>query len=118
LISGDTERLHQLFANLLGNSLKYTDIGGELKIFMAVDLQKVIINFMDSAPGVAPEELERLFERLYRVEASRNRSSGGAGLGLSICKNIVDAHGGSIAAHPSELGGLLIRIELPMQGGA
>jgi two-component system sensor histidine kinase BaeS len=118
LISGDPARLHQLFANLLGNSLKYTDVGGELKISMAVDLQKVSINFMDSAPGVAPEELERLFERLYRVEASRNRSTGGAGLGLSICKNIVDAHDGSIVAHPSELGGLLIRIELPLEGGA
>lgn len=68
---------------------------------------------MDSAPGVPHSELKLLFERLYRVESSRNRLTGGAGLGLAICRNIVEAHGGNITAKPSPLGGLWIRTELP-----
>jgi len=55
-----------------------------------------------------------LFERLYRVESSRNRTTGGAGLGLAICRNIVEAHGGTIIAQSSALGGVWIRVELPL----
>ncbi len=72
------------------------------------------MKFKDSMPGVPEEELDRLFERLYRVEGSRSRTSGGAGLGLAISKNIVEAHEGTISAHPSPLGGLLIRITFPI----
>ena len=112
-VFGDTERLRQLFSNLLGNSLKYTDGGGTLKITLRRESGIVALDFMDSAPGVPPSELKLLFERLYRVESSRNRSTGGAGLGLAICRNIVEAHGGKITAESSPLGGLWIRIELP-----
>ncbi|NTV50032.1 MAG: HAMP domain-containing protein [Geobacteraceae bacterium] len=112
-VFGDKERLHQLFSNLLDNALKYTDAGGELQIGMQASADVVAIDFRDSAPGVLPSELERLFERLYRVESSRNRSTGGAGLGLAICRNIVEAHGGNITVNASPLGGLWIRIELP-----
>ncbi len=75
-----------------------------------------MIEFQDSPPGVPEEELERLFDRLYRLEGSRNRASGGAGLGLAICKTIVEAHAGTISAHASPMGGLLIRISLPAEG--
>ncbi|HEY5973808.1 MAG TPA: ATP-binding protein, partial [Geobacteraceae bacterium] len=115
---GDPERLHQLFANLLANSLKYTAAGGELRIAMTCDGCTVSIDFQDSAPGVTDTDLERLFERLYRVEASRNRATGGAGLGLAICRNIVEAHQGTISARPSPLGGLWVRVELPRAGGS
>jgi two-component system sensor histidine kinase BaeS len=111
---GDSERLHQLFSNVLDNSLKYTDSGGRLQVSLHVDNSKVTIDFNDSAPNVPGAELDRLFERLYRVESSRNRLTGGAGLGLAICSNIVAAHNGSITAQASSLGGLLIRIELPV----
>lgn len=110
---GDSERLHQLFSNLLDNSLKYTDSGGRLQIMLCADNSKVTIDFNDSAPNVPEAELDRLFERLYRVESSRNRLTGGAGLGLAICRNIVIAHNGSITAQASPMGGLWIRIELP-----
>ncbi len=110
----DRERLNQLFANLFENSLRYTDAGGQLVIGLTRREGQAVIEFQDSAPGVAKDELNRLFERLYRVEASRNRTSGGAGLGLAICKNIVEAHEGTIAAYPSPLGGLLIRITFPV----
>lgn len=113
-ISGDTGRLQQLFSNLLENSLKYTEKGGKLVVSMDVSDMNVIIHFQDSAPGVSMEEADRLFERLYRVESSRNRASGGAGLGLAICKNIVEAHMGNISALPSPLGGLWIKISLPL----
>jgi len=112
----DSERLHQLFSNLLDNSLKYTDPGGELVIRISCRNGQVVIDFEDSSPGVPEDQLDRLFERLYRVEGSRNRSTGGAGLGLAICKNIVEAHGGTIMAHPSPLGGVLIRVALPDAG--
>lgn len=115
-VFGDAERLRQLFGNLLDNSLKYTDPGGELSVKVVEDGGRVIIDVQDSPPGVAEDELEKLFERLYRVESSRSRATGGAGLGLAICRNIVEAHEGSIVAKPSPLGGLWIRVELPCYG--
>lgn len=117
-VSGDTERLLQLFANLIENSMKYTDPGGELSIRARRDGGWVVVDVQDSAPGVAEEELERLFERLYRVESSRCRATGGAGLGLAICRTIVGAHGGIITAQSSPLGGVWVRVELPGRGGS
>jgi two-component system sensor histidine kinase BaeS len=114
MVFADRERLNQLFTNVLENSLRYTDTGGELVISLTFTEGQVTIEFQDSPPGVPEEELDRLFERLYRVEGSRSRTSGGAGLGLAISKDIVEAHEGTISAHPSPLGGLLIRITLPI----
>ncbi|MEA5112489.1 MAG: ATP-binding protein [Geobacteraceae bacterium] len=114
-IFGDRERLQQLFSNLLDNVLKYTDPGGRLEIRMDWSGAGVVVDFQDSAPGVPADELEKLFERLYRVDSSRNRSTGGAGLGLAICRNIAEAHAGSITACPSLLGGVWIRLELPKE---
>lgn len=113
-VLGDPDRLQQLCANLLSNSLRYTDPGGRVQIAARIDSGSVIIELQDSAPGVEAEHLPRLFERLYRVEGSRNRATGGAGLGLAIARNIVEAHGGSIAAESSSLGGLCVRVRLPL----
>ncbi|MEI6206596.1 MAG: ATP-binding protein [Desulfuromonadales bacterium] len=115
-VFGDQERLRQLFGNLLDNALKYTDPGGELSVKVRKDGSRVMIDFQDSAPGVAETELEKLFARLYRVESSRSRATGGAGLGLAICRNIVEAHEGAIVAVPSPFGGVWIRVELPCYG--
>ncbi|MDD2760516.1 MAG: ATP-binding protein [Methylomonas sp.] len=111
---GDPDRLSQLFRNLLLNSLAYTDAGGCLTIIGFLAKGKLCLEFSDSSPAVAEEELARLFERFYRVEGSRNRNHGGAGLGLALCQSIVEAHGGDIAAAPSELGGLKISVGLPV----
>ena len=116
LVFADAERLHQLFTSLIDNSLKYTDAGGELIIRLTCDAQ-AMLDFEDSAPGVPEGALDRLFDRLYRVEGSRNRSSGGAGLGMAICRSIVEAHEGTISAHLSPLGGVLIRVTIPVAGG-
>jgi len=113
----DKERLRQLFANLLENSLRYTDAGGILEIGAKISGNFIAIEFRDSKPGVPADALVRLFDRFYRVEESRSRTSGGAGIGLSISRKIVEAHEGTISAHPSPLGGLLIKIEIPVFGG-
>lgn len=112
----DWERLNQLFTNLLENSLRYTDPGGKLEIVAEVRGNAMVVDFCDSKPGVSEGDIEKVFERFYRVEGSRNRRSGGTGLGLAICKEIVHAHEGTISAHPSPMGGLLIRIEFPISG--
>ncbi|MBV5328544.1 MAG: HAMP domain-containing protein [Chlorobium sp.] len=111
---GDAERLRQLFANLLDNSVKYTNAGGAFHLGMICQGRNVTINFQDSAPEVAEADMERVFERLFRVEASRSRVTGGAGLGLAICRNIVEAHQGKIWAQASPLGGLWVQVELPL----
>lgn len=114
-IFGDRDRLMQLFNNLLENSLRYTDSGGGLQISASQNGQMLILDFADSAPGVTDEQLERLVERFYRTEGSRNRASGGSGLGLAICLNIVAAHGGALRAGHSPLGGVSIKVELPLE---
>ena len=111
----DPDRLSQLFRNVLKNSINYTDSGGKLKVNLTKQADRLVIELADSSPGVALQDLPQLFERFYRVESSRSRNHGGAGLGLAICRNIVTAHNGTITAQPSELGGLAIRIELPLQ---
>lgn len=117
LLLADAHRMSQLFRNLLRNSLAYTDRGGRLLVTLAPEGGYWAVDFQDTTPGVPSESLPLLFERLYRVEASRSRNlggaGGGAGLGLAICKNIVEAHGGTIEARPSPGGGLWIRIRLP-----
>lgn len=113
-IFADGGRLRQLFTNLFDNSLKYTDPGGEILVGLTYDGPNAVIEFSDSSPGVDDKDLGRLFDRLYRVDSSRNRTLGGAGLGLSICKNIVEAHEGAITAEASPLGGLLVRIVIPL----
>lgn len=112
-VNADEARLQQLFHNLLENSLRYTDSGGLLRIGVQETADWLQIDFQDSAPGVAAEMLPRLFERFFRSEGSRNRATGGAGLGLAICRNIAEAHGGTIEALAAPLGGLWIAIRLP-----
>ena len=107
-ILGDQHRLTQLFTNLLENTLKYTDGPGSLNINMHDTGNEIIISFADSAPGVDESTLDKIFDRFYRVELSRSREMGGAGLGLSICSEIVDAHSGLIKAKQSSMGGLEI----------
>ncbi len=115
IIFGDQNRLQQLFVNLLKNSLQYTNAPGLTQIALKIEHEHAIICLEDTAPGVAEEHHEKLFERLYRADSSRNRTTGGAGLGLSICKNIVAAHEGTITTSNSTLGGLAITISLPLR---
>ena len=113
-IHGDQHRIAQLLINLLRNSLAYTDGPGTIQITLSQEARQAILQIEDTAPGVPLSECTTLFEPLYRREGSRNRWSGGAGLGLTICKQIVEAHKGSISARPSALGGIIMEIRLPL----
>lgn len=114
MIDADARRVTQVINNLLENSARYTDRGGTVAVAVAQVGREAHIDVMDSAPGVPVESLPRLFDRLYRVDASRNRRSGGAGLGLALAKGLVEGHGGAIIAQASPLGGLWIRVTLPL----
>lgn len=111
-VFADPKRLEQLFSNLLENSVRYTQPGGRIQVSLVKADHQVHVHIEDSAPGVPENQQSQIFQRLYRLEASRNRSTGGAGLGLSICKNIVAAHQGNIRAYTSNLGGLGIQVTL------
>jgi two-component system sensor histidine kinase BaeS len=114
LVFADETRLAQVFTNLLQNSLRYTDAPGKIAVAAARAGDHVVIRWEDSAPGVPAAELSRLTDRLYRVESSRSRAGGGSGLGLAIAAAIIEAHGGTLVAKPSMLGGLLVEISLPL----
>ena len=109
----DVNRLGQLFTNVLENTVRYTDRGGRVRVVCERQGKDIAISIEDSAPSVPSDALPRLFERLYRVESSRGRQTGGAGLGLAICKRIAHALGGSISASPSTLGGLKLVVRIP-----
>ena len=113
-VLGDPQRLHQLFLNLLQNSLNYTQAPGRVELHMQREANQFVITLDDSAPGVDASLHEKLFERLYRAESSRNRATGGAGLGLTLCRNIVEAHEGTIHITNSQLGGLTVTVTLPL----
>ncbi len=113
-ILGDPDRLIQLFSNIFKNTLRYTDAPGRLVIRNRVTPKSIMIFFEDSAPTIPPDMTKRIFERLFRTDASRNRKTGGSGIGLAICKTIVESHGGHICATGSTLGGLQIQIEFPI----
>jgi two-component system sensor histidine kinase BaeS len=116
MLEADAGRLTQVVINLLENSCRYTDAGGKIVLSLTVYVGIAEICLEDSAPGVPPEAHAKLFERLYRVDQARSRESGGNGLGLSICKVLVEAHGGKISAMASGLGGVKMLIRLPLQG--
>jgi two-component system sensor histidine kinase BaeS len=113
-VIADADRLAQVFTNLLENSMRYTDAGGSIVLTLRMDGNMAELIIEDSVPGVPDGAHARLFERLYRVDHARSRSRGGSGLGLSICKSLIEAHQGKILAMPSTLGGLKLLIRLPL----
>lgn len=118
-IYGDRNRLTQLLSNLLKNSIDYTDAiqeTGESGV-IEVELSKAsnenewVLEISDSSPSVNQQELQNLTQRFYRTEPSRNRRTGGAGLGLAMVSQIVQAHSGTLQLTQSELGGLSVKIQ-------
>jgi two-component system, OmpR family, sensor histidine kinase BaeS len=112
-VSGDPYRLTQLWKNLLENALRYTNAGGRVRVAVTANDDHLYVDVQDSFPPVPAPLLPHLFDRFFRVDPSRSRQSGGAGLGLALCKHIVEKHGGTIEASRSELGGLRILVQLP-----
>jgi len=113
VVVGDSFGLHRVFLNLVENGLRYTPSGESVMVRMKQDAMRVTIEVEDTGPGIARDHLPRLFERFYRVDKSRSREFGGAGLGLSIVQTLVRAHGGEINVS-SELGqGTTFTVTLP-----
>ena len=109
-ILGDDKRLCQLFYNVLNNSVQYTDEGGQVRVTVSREADEFVVVIEDSEPGLEPEQMNKMFDRLYRKESSRNKKSGGSGLGLAIAANIIKAHDGKISASSSSLGGVKMAI--------
>ncbi len=114
LVMADASRLAQVFANLLQNTLRYTDAPGHVAVHLSRVGDHAKVVWDDSSPGVAQPDLPRLTERLFRVDASRSRAGGGSGLGLAIVKAIVEGHGGTLSAGQTPLGGLRWDIRFPL----
>lgn len=113
IINGDMHLLERAMNNLLDNAVRHTPAGGDIEVQCNKDDNKVRFTIHDTGPGFSPEELERVFEPLYRGEASRSRSTGGSGLGLTISQRIVKQHGGELAASNHPEGGALLEGWLP-----
>lgn len=109
----DAERVSRILNNLVSNALHYTPTGGRVQISARRDADHITVEVHDSGPGVEEGELESVFDPFVRGEISRSRKTGGAGLGLSIARGFVQAHGGSIGVHNKEGGGALFRFTLP-----
>ena len=95
-LRGDGAQLGEVLQNLLDNAVQYTPSGGQIKVEARKNGREVIFTVADTGIGVPESDLERIFERFYRVDAARSREAGGTGLGLAIARHIVDAHGGRI----------------------
>ena len=110
----DKQKLDQILNNIFTNACLYTDSPGHVRLKVRVNKQELFIQVDDTSPGVGKAHIGKLFDRLYRVEESRSRASGGSGLGLSICQSFVELMSGNINALPGKSGGLCIRILLPL----
>lgn len=113
VVDADKNRLSQVIANLLSNAVKYTPEGGIIQIQVSGTGHMGIVKVKDTGMGIGAKELPLIFERFYRTDKSRNRKSGGAGIGLAIVKSIVTAHGGTVTAESEEELGSCFTVTLP-----
>lgn len=118
VVPGDEARLRQVVANLVGNVARHTPAGTPAELGVGRVGDRVVLEVRDHGPGIAPEHAARVFERFYRVDASRTRdgTGGGAGLGMAIVAAIVEAHHGEVAITQTPGGGATIRVALPAAG--
>jgi len=110
VIDGDPVALRRLLTNLVENGLKY---GGAVQGRVRAEGHLAVIEIDDNGPGIVPAELDRVFEPFFRSEPSRNRETGGIGLGLAVVRSVARAHGGDATLHNRPEGGLRARVELP-----
>lgn len=114
-VLGDEDRLCQVFLNLVGNALQYTSPGGDVAISARRQGQEILVAIHDTGSGIPAEHLSYVFDRFYRVDKSRSRAGGGTGIGLTIAKHLVEAHGGRIWAESPGLGrGSTFTFSLPI----
>jgi signal transduction histidine kinase len=108
--------LRRAFENVIRNAIFYTAPGIAIEIaLIAKPAEAAVIEVRDRGPGVPDAAIEHLFEPFYRVDEARARDTGGSGIGLAICRRVVELHGGTVAARGNEPTGLIVTIELPPQ---
>ena len=113
-VSGDPVKLQQVIYNLVDNAIKYTPRGGNVWVNLFTSRGRAVLEVKDNGIGIPKESLPHLFERFYRVDKARSRSTGGTGLGLSIVQSIVHLHGGDIEVESEENVGTTFRVYLPL----
>jgi signal transduction histidine kinase len=113
-VMGDSDRLKQLLINLIGNAINYTPTGGEVRLSLSKTELWARIVVSDSGVGIPEKDLPHIFDRFYRVDKARSRAQGGSGLGLSIAKSIVEAHGGDIYVTSETGKGTTFAVALPV----
>ena len=112
-VFGDEPRIRQVLSNLVANALQHTPTSADVVVRVGTDGDDAVLEVVDKGPGMSQQDASRVFERFYRTDASRARSSGGTGLGLSIVDSLVRAHGGDVGV-TTELGeGCCFRVTLP-----
>ncbi|MBN9612310.1 MAG: ATP-binding protein, partial [Actinobacteria bacterium] len=116
VIVGDEHKVRQVMTNLIGNALRYSPDGSPLEIAVSSDAERGVACFeiIDHGEGIPEQFRTKIFDRFWRADNSRNRETGGSGLGLSIVQSIVAAHDGTVSAHETPGGGATFRVELPM----
>ena len=114
-VQGDPDRLRQVFSNLFENCSRYTAAGGYISLSVEIQKTALLICVDDSAPAVPDAALAQLGQRFYRVDPSRNRQQGGAGLGLALCARIMEAHHGKIEFSHAPIGGLRVQLFFPLE---
>jgi signal transduction histidine kinase len=113
-VTVDRDRIGEVFANLLANALRHTPAGGTVTLSARADGATALITIDDTGEGLAGDDLERIFERFYRVDPSRSREQGGSGIGLTISRALAEAHGGSLSAESDGPGrGTRLLLRLP-----
>jgi signal transduction histidine kinase len=112
-LRADEHRLHQVVANLVSNAVRHSPRGGVVRLRVAGDDGRALLEVTDEGPGIAAEEAERVFERFYRSDHGRAATEGGSGLGLAIARWIVELHGGAIRVEAVEPHGCRMVVELP-----
>ena len=114
LVSIDRTRIEQVVNNLLQNAVEHTTEGGRIDVSVAESDETVSVTVADTGEGISSEHLPHVFDRLYRADPSRTRSTGGAGLGLTIAKQLIEAHGGTIHVESTEGEGSRFTLTLPL----
>lgn len=115
LVKGDSGQLRRVFYNLLDNAIKYTNTDGTVSVSSEVDHDRLTIIVADTGIGISPEHQPKVFERFYRVDSARSGEVNGVGLGLSICRSVIDAMGGEIVLESSLGQGTTLIVRLPLQ---
>ena len=115
-IVGDRARIEQVLINMLSNAIKYTPDGGRIRMTAGTKGDKVWCTVRDNGIGIPKQDIDRVFERFYRVDKARSRESGGTGLGLSIAYEIVQRHDGEMTLHSQKGKGTAITVTLPIGG--